>query len=71
MLEDQNQLALVPLKSSGSKDVSSAHFEEDEVLVEDWVSNTISEDADLSLAVEPLAFSLPLAMEDRKLWVWK
>ena len=64
VLEEQNQLALVPLKSSDSMDVSSAHFEDDEVLVEDWVSYTVSEDADLSLAVQPLAFSLPLAMEE-------
>lgn len=64
VLEEQNQLALVPLKSSDSMDVSSAHFEDDEVLVEDWVSYTVSEDADLSLAVESLAFSLPLAMEE-------
>ena len=64
MLEEQNQLALVPLKSSDSMDVSSAHFEDDEVLVEDWVSYTVSEDADLSLAVESLAFSLPMAMEE-------
>ena len=35
VLEEQNQLALVPLKSSDSMDVSSAHFEDDEVLVED------------------------------------
>ena len=64
VLEEQNQLALVPLKSSDSMDVSSAHFEDDEVLVEDWVSYTVSEDADLSLAVESLVFSLPLAMEE-------
>ena len=57
-------MALVPLKSSDSMDVSSAHFEDDEVLVEDWVSYTVSEDSDLSLAVESLAFSLPLAMEE-------
>lgn len=38
-------------------DVSSAHFEEDEVL---------GEDANLSLVVEPLALSLPLAMEDQE-----
>ena len=64
MLGEQNQLFLVSLKSSDSMDVSSAHFEDDEVLVEDWVSYTVSEDADLSLAVESLAFSLPLAMEE-------
>lgn len=57
-------MALVPLKSSDSMDVSLAHFEEDEVLVEDWVLDTVSEDANLPLAVEPLAFSLPLAMEE-------
>ena len=43
-------------------------MERDVVVVEDWVSNTLSEEAELTkeecfshLAVEPLAFSLPLA----------
>ena len=42
--------------------MSSALFEEDEVLVEDWVSDTYSEEAVQPLDVEPIAFSLPLAM---------
>ena len=50
VLEEQNQLALVSMKSSDFMDVSSAHFEEDKVLVEDWVLDTYSEDADLPLA---------------------
>ena len=73
VLGEQNQLALVPLRSSDSLEVSSAQFEGDEVLVEDWVSNTNSEaveqpnEGGLSpLAVEPLAFSLPLAMEGQE-----
>ena len=45
--------------------MSSALIEEDEVLVEDWVSDTHSEEADQPLDVEPLAFSLPLAMAEQ------
>ncbi|KAK9992046.1 hypothetical protein SO802_027031 [Lithocarpus litseifolius] len=70
VMEEKNQLTLVPLKSSDSLDVSAAPFEGDEVLVEDWVSDTYSEAAELPnnggllpLAVEPLAFSLPLVKE--------
>ena len=69
----EEQLALVPLKSLDSLEVSSAQFDRDEVLVEDWVSNTYSEVVELPnegglspLAVEPLAFSLPLAMEGQE-----
>jgi len=47
--------------------VSSALFEEDEVLVEDWVSDTYSEEAVQPLDVEPIAFSLPLAMAEQSL----
>ena len=72
-MEEQNQLALVPLKSLDSLEVSSAQFDRYEVLVEDWVSNTYSEVVELPnegglspLAVEPLAFSLPLAMEGQE-----
>ena len=63
MTKDQNQLALVPLKSSDSLEVSLAQFDGDEVLVEDWVLDTYSEDVELPLAVEPLAFSLTLGHE--------
>ena len=73
VLEEQNQLALVPLKSLDSLEVSSAQFDRYEVLEEDWVSNTYSEVVELPnegglspLAVEPLAFSLPLAMEGQE-----
>ncbi|KAK7831726.1 hypothetical protein CFP56_027080 [Quercus suber] len=73
VLGEQNQMALVPLRSSDSLEVSSAQFEGDEVLVEDWVSDTNSEAAELPnegglspLAVEPLAFSLPFAMEGQE-----
>ena len=72
VLEEQNQLALVPLKSSDVVEVSSAQVDENEVLVEDWVSDT-SESSELPnveglspLSVEPLAFSLPLAMEGQE-----
>ena len=44
--------------------MSPALFEEDEVLVEDWVSDTYSEEAIQPLDVEPIAFSLPLAMAE-------
>ena len=61
-MEDQKQLALVPWESTEAINVSTALIEEDEVLVEDWVSNTYSEDANQPLTVEPLASSRPLAM---------
>ena len=47
--------------------MSSALFKEDEVLVEDWVSDTYSEEAIQPLDVEPIAFSLPLAMVEQSL----
>ena len=60
VVEDHNQLALV----------QSDYEEGDVVVVEDWVSNTLSKEAELPneecfspLAVEPMAFSLPLASE--------
>ena len=62
VLEEQKQLALVPWESTEAINVSTTLIEEDEVLVEDWVSNTYSEDANQPLTVEPLASSLPLAM---------
>ena len=62
VLEKQKQLALVSLESFDVTNVSSALVEKDEVLVEDWVSDTYLEEADQPLDVEPLAFSLPLAM---------
>ena len=66
-MEEQNQLALIPLKSSESKEVSSAQVEGDEVLVDDWVSDTYSEERCLlPLVVESLAFSFPLAMEGQE-----
>ena len=64
VLEKQKQLALVSLESSDVTNVSSALIEKDEVLVEDWVSDTYLEEADQPLDVEPLAFSLPLAMAE-------
>ena len=45
VLGEQNQLALVPLRSSDSLKVS-AQCEGDEVLVEDWVSDTNSKAAE-------------------------
>ena len=47
--------------------MSSALFEEDEVLVEDGVSDTYSEEADQPLVVDPITFSLPLAMAEQSL----
>ena len=44
--------------------MSTTLIEEYEVLVEDWVSDTYLEDANLPLAVEPLASSLPSAMAE-------
>ena len=67
VLEEQTQLALVPLKCSDVVEVSSAQVDENEVLVEDWVSDTCSESSELPnvgglspLSVEPLAFSSTL-----------
>ena len=45
LLDKQNQLALFPLESSDASILSTALFEEDEVLVEDWVSDSYSEEA--------------------------
>ena len=49
---------------------SVTQMEGDVVVVEDWVSDTLSKEAELlnekcfsPLAVEPLAFSLPLSLE--------
>ena len=54
-------------------EVSSAQVDENEVLVEDWVSDTCLESTELlneggllPLVVESLAFSLPLAMEGQE-----
>ena len=65
-LIEQNQLAVVPLMTSDSMERTSVLGEEDEV-VEDWVSDTCSEDVAqsngrcfLPLSVELLAFSMPL-----------
>ena len=73
VLEEQTQLALVPLKSSDVFEVTSAQLDENEVLVENRVSDTYSEydklpneGGLLPLVVEPLAFSLPLAMEGQE-----
>ena len=65
LLDKQNQLALFPLESSDASNLSSALFEQDEVLVEDWVSDTYSEEAVQPLDVEPIAFSLPVAMAEQ------
>ena len=73
VLEEQTQLALVPLKSSNVFEVTSTQLDENEVLVENRVSDTYSEydklpneGGLLPLVVEPLAFSLPLAMEGQE-----
>ncbi|KAK7819164.1 flavin mononucleotide hydrolase 1 [Quercus suber] len=73
VLEEQTQLALVPLKCPDVVEVSSAQVDENDVLVEDWVLYTCSESSVLPnvgglspLSVEPLAFSLPLAMEGQE-----
>ena len=72
VLGEQTHLALVPLKCSDAVEVSSAQVDENDVLVEDWVLDT-SESTELPnveglspLSVEPLAFSLPLAMEGQE-----
>ena len=67
VLEKQQQLALVTLESSDVTNMSSALFEEDEVLVEDGVLDTYSEEVDQPLVVDPIAFSLPLAMAEQSL----
>ena len=73
VLEEQTQLTLVPLKCSNVVEVSSSQVNENEVLVEDWISDTCSESTELPnvrglspLIMEPLAFSLPLAMEGKE-----
>ena len=66
-MEKQQQLALVTLESSDVTNVLSALFEEDKVLVEDGVSNTYSTEVDQPLVVDPIAFSLPLAMAEQSL----
>ncbi|KAK7827204.1 hypothetical protein CFP56_031323 [Quercus suber] len=43
VLEEQTQLALVPLKCPDVVEVSSAQVDENDVFVEDWVSDTCSE----------------------------
>lgn len=67
VVEEQNQLALI---QSDFEVSSVAQMERDVVVVEDWASDTLSEEAGLlneecfsPLAVEPLAFSLPLSLE--------
>ena len=67
VVEEQNQLALI---QSNSEVASVTQMERDVVVVEDWVSDTLSEEAKLPneecfspLVVEPLAFSLPLSLE--------
>ena len=64
-LDKNNQLALCPLDSSNASISSSALFEENKVLVEDWVSDSFSEDVAQPLEVEPIAFSLPVAMAEQ------
>ena len=65
VLDKQNQLALYPLESSDASNLSSALFEEDEVLVEDWVLDSYSEEPVQPPDVEPIAFSLPVAMAEQ------
>ena len=65
VLKEHKQLDLVPWESSEAVNVSMALIEEEEVLVEDWVSDTYSEDAYQPLAVEPLASSLPSALAEQ------
>ena len=65
VLDKNNQLALCPLDSSDASISSSALFEEDKVLVEDWVSDSFSEDVVQPLDVEPIAFSLPVTMAEQ------
>ena len=65
VLDKNNPLALCPLDSSDASISSSALFEENKVLVEDWVSDSFSEDAVQPLDVEPIAFSLPVAMAEQ------
>ena len=66
-MEEQNQLALI---QSDYEEALVGQMEGDVVVVEDWVSDTFLEEAELPneecfshLVVEPLAFSLPLASE--------
>ena len=62
VLDKNNQLALCPLDSSEASISSSALIEKNKVLVEDWVSDSFSEDVVQPLEVEPIAFSLPIAL---------
>ena len=64
-MEEHKQLALVLWESFEVVNVSTALIKEDEVLVEDWVSNTYSEDANQPLAIEPLTSSLPSALAEQ------
>ena len=64
---EQNQLAVVSMTTSNSMVRTIVLGEGDEVIVEDWVSDTCSKDFPQSnenffspLSVEPLAFSMPL-----------
>ena len=66
-MEEHKQLALVLWESFEAVNVSTALIKEDEVLVEDWVSNTYSENANQPLAVEPLASSLPSALVEQSI----
>ena len=61
VLEKQQQL--VTLEYSEVMNMSLSLFEEDDVLVEDWASDSFSEEANQPLVVDPIAFSLPLATE--------
>ena len=65
VLEKQQQL--VTLEFSEVTNMSLALFEEDDVLVEDWASDSFSEEANQPLVVDPIAFSLPLAKEKQSL----
>ena len=56
-------MALVVLESFDVTNVSSALIEEDEILVEDGVSDTYSEEADQPLVVDPIVFLY--------LWPWQ
>lgn len=58
-MEEQTQLAL---ESSDALEVSSAQFEGNEVLVEDWVSDTCSESVELPTewGLLPLVVDIPM-----------
>ncbi|KAL0010054.1 hypothetical protein SO802_005162 [Lithocarpus litseifolius] len=66
VLGEQNQLAVVSTTTSNSMVRTTMLGEGDEVIVQDWVSDTCSEDVPQSnenylspLSVEPMAFSMP------------